>query len=70
MEVIVISLICAISAAFVVSFSVIKRYKSGLYSAIYPLEHYTNLNLTHREDRFLNRHVTRVRVQNSSNNKK
>ena len=70
MEVVIISLVCAIAAGLAVFLSVIKRYKSGLYSSIYPLEHYTNLNLTHREDRFLHRHVTRVRVQNSSNNKK
>lgn len=59
----------AVIAALLVCVIVIKKYKSGLFSSIYPLEHYTRLNLTHKEDVFLNRHVTRVRVQ-SDNNKK
>ena len=68
-EIILISLAMAVIAALLVCVIVIKKYKSGLFSSIYPLEHYTRLNLTHKEDVFLNRHVTRVRVQ-SNNNKK
>ena len=69
-EVIIISTVMATVAAAAVCIVVIKKYKGGLFSPIYPLEHYTRLNLTEREDRFLNRHVTRVKVQNSDNNKK
>lgn len=68
-SVILCSLIFAAVAAVLVCVFVIKRYKSGLFSAIYPLEHYTNLNLTHREDIFLSRHVTRVKVQTDSRKK-
>ena len=69
-EIIIIALVMAVVAAAIVCFAVIKRYKGGLFSPIYPLEHYTRLNLTEREDRFLNRSVTRVKIQSSSNNKK
>ncbi len=69
-EVIIISVIIAVAAAAAVCVSVVTKYKRGLFSPIYPLEHYTDLNLTHREDRFLNRHVTRVRVQSSDNKRK
>ena len=68
-EILLISLAMAIVAAALVCILVVKKYKSGLFSSIYPLEHYTRLNLTHKDDVFLNRHVTRVRVQ-SDNNKK
>ena len=67
-EIILVSVIVAIAAAAAVCVGVIIKYKSGLDSPIYPLEHYTKLELTYREDRFLNRHVTKVRV--SSDNKK
>lgn len=70
MEALLIALICAIVGAVTVCVVVLKKYKGGLFSPIYPLEHYTNLNLTEREDRFLHRHVTKVKVQSSSNNKK
>ena len=70
MEALLIAFISAAVAAVTVCIVVLKRYKSGLFSSIYPLEHYTNLNLTEREDRFLHRHVTKVRVQSSNNNKK
>ena len=70
MEALIIAFICAVAAAVTVCIVVLKRYKSGLFSAIYPLEHYTNMHLTEREDRFLHRHVTKVRVQSSNNNKK
>lgn len=69
-EVIIISLILGTVAALAVCIGVVRRYKRGLSSPIYPLERYTRLNLTHREDVFLNRHVTRVRVQSSSDKKK
>ena len=69
-EVIIISIAMAIVAAAAVCIAVIKRYKGGLFSPIYPLEHYTRLDLTEREDRFLNRHVTRVNIQSSDDNKK
>ena len=70
MEIILISLDVAIAAAAGVCIAVVKKYKGGLFSPIYPLERYTKLDLTEREDRFLNRHVTRVKVQSSSNSKK
>lgn len=70
MEALLIAFICATVAAVVLCVGVLKKYKGGLFSPIYPLEHYTNLNLTEREDRFLHRHVTKVRVQSPNNNKK
>ena len=69
-ELIIYALIFATVAAIAVIVGVVRKYKKGLTSPIYPLEHYTRLNLTHREDVFLNRHVTRVRVSSSDNNKK
>ena len=69
-EVIIVSVVLAIAAAVSVIVGVTIKYKRGLDSPIYPLERYTSLNLTHTEDRFLNRHVTRVKVQSSNNNKK
>lgn len=70
MEIILIAILTATAAAVAVCIAVIKKYKGGLFSPIYPLEHYTRLDLREREDRFLNRHVTRVKVQSSNNNKK
>ena len=64
-EVIVITVLVAIAATVAVIVGVLKHYKRGLYAPIYPLERFTNLNLTHREDRFITRTVTRVRVANS-----
>ena len=64
----VYALIFGTVAAVAVCVIVVKKYKSGLTSPIYPLEHYTNLNLRFREDRFLNRTVTKVKV--ASSNKK
>ena len=69
-EAIIIGIIAGIVAAAAVSIGVVKRYKSGLHAPIYPLEHYTKLDLTHRSDRFLHRHVTKVRVASSSSKKK
>ena len=64
-EVIVITTLVAVVAAVAVIIGVLRHYKRGLYAPIYPLDRYTNLNLTHREDRFITRTVTRVRVANS-----
>ena len=69
-EAIIISAAAAVVAAVAVCVGVVTYYKRGLFSPIYPLEHYTNLNLTHREDRFINRTVTRVKVSSSSNKNK
>lgn len=69
-EIIIVSIIIATVAAIATCIGVVKRYKSGITSPIYPLEHYTRLNLVSREDTFLHRHVTRVRVQSQSNKKK
>ena len=70
MEIILISLLIAIAAAIGLCISIVKRYKSGITSPIYPLEHYTALNLVSSDDRFLHRHVTKVRVQTSDSKKK
>ena len=69
-EVLIVSIIIAIASAIGVSVGVLVKYKKGLFGHIYPLEHYTNLNLTHREDRLFNRQVTRVKVSSDSNKKK
>ncbi|MBQ2737996.1 MAG: hypothetical protein IJF38_04860 [Clostridia bacterium] len=66
----VYALIFAVVGAAAVVIGVVRKYKKGLTSPIYPLEHYTKLNLTHREDIFLSRHVTRVKVSSSSDKKK
>lgn len=66
---ILFALLFAVAAAVAVCVIVVKRYKSGLTSPIYPLEHYTNLDLRFRDDRFLNRTVTRVKVSSDSNKK-
>ena len=69
-EIILISTLIALAAAVCLCVGVVKRYKGGVTSPIYPLEHYTTLNLTSREDRFLHRHVTKVRIQTSDDKKK
>ena len=69
-EIIIVSVIIATAIAVGVCIGVISYYKRGITAPIYPLEHYTRLNLVSREDVFLNRHVTRVRVQSSDNKKK
>ena len=69
-EVIIISIVVGIVAATAVCISVVTKYKRGLHAPIYPLEHYTKLNLSHRSDRFLHRHVTKVKVASSSSKKK
>ena len=69
-EVILISVVIALIAGVAFFVSVMKKYKSGLTSPIYPIEHYTNLDLTHREDIFLNRTVTRVRVKSSDDDRR
>ena len=67
-EIIIISLVVAIAAAAGVCIGVIRHYKRGLYAPIYPLEHYTKLNLLSSNDRFLFRNVTRVKVASSKKN--
>ena len=67
-EIIIISLVVAIAAAAGVCIGVIRHYKRGLYSPIYPLEHYTKLNLLSSNDIFLFRNVTRVKVASSKKN--
>ena len=67
-EIIIISIVVAIVAAAGVCIGVIRHYKRGLYSPIYPLEHYTNMNLSTRSDRFLYKNVTRVKVASSKKN--
>ena len=69
-DVIIIAIVAGFVAASAVCISVIKKYKSGLHVPIYPLEHYTKLDLTHHTDRFLHRHVTKVKVASSSSKKK
>jgi hypothetical protein len=64
-EIIIISIVCATAAAVGVCIGVLKYYKRGLHAPIYPLEHYTKMDLTHSSDRFLHRHVTRVKVASS-----
>ena len=64
-EIIVISIVVAILAAVGVCVGVLKYYKRGLYSPIYPLEHYTKMDLTVSNDIFLFRNVTRVKVASS-----
>ena len=66
----VYALIFATVAAIGVVIGVVSKYKKGLTSPIYPLEHYTRLELTHREDIFLNRTVTRVKVASSNSKNK
>ena len=41
-------------------------YRKKLHGTIYPLDRYAKLALTQREDRFVGRSVTRVRVQSSN----
>ena len=63
----VIASVISVLAASITSFAIVKRYKNKLQGAIYPLDQYTNLSLTGREDRFLHRNVVKVRVNNSNN---
>ena len=41
-------------------------YRKKLHGTIYPLDRYAKLALTQREDRFVGRSVTRVRVQSNN----
>jgi hypothetical protein len=70
LSIIVIALVSGVVIGGIVCGIAVARYKMKIRPTNYPLEHYTRLNLTEREDRFLNRHVTKVRVQSSSNKKK
>ena len=53
----------------IVAVCIVKSYKRGIHSPTYPLEKYANLRLTHCLDIFLNKTVTKVRINNSSNKK-
>ncbi len=64
-ETIIISIVFGIIVAAVFSGVLIWKYKRGITSPTYEIENYTNLNLTHTEDRFINRSVTRVKVASS-----
>ncbi|MBR2972508.1 MAG: hypothetical protein IKC61_06250 [Clostridia bacterium] len=68
-EVIAVSAAVALVSAGAVCFGVIRYYKRGLFSPIYPLEHYTRLDLRHSDDVFIDRTVTRVRVSSSKDDK-
>lgn len=57
---------CALLGAGVTVLVVVLRYRTKKHGESYPLEHYAKLELTHREDRFVGSHVTRVRIQSSS----
>ena len=64
-EIILFSIFVGLAVAAAVCICVIKHYKRGLYAPIYPLEHYTKLDLNCRDDKFLYRNVTRVKVASS-----
>lgn len=51
--------------AVIVCWNIVRKYKKGLQSPIYPLEHYANLDLTHSQDNFIGRTVTKVKVSSS-----
>ncbi len=67
LQVIIVSAVLALAASAAVVVTVAVKYKSGLSSPIYPLEHYSRLNLTHSQDALVGRTVTRVRVAPSNN---
>ncbi len=68
LEIILIPIIFGLIAAVILAVCIVQRYKHGCASSMYPLEHYTRLNLTERDDVFLTRHVSRVKV--ASNKKR
>lgn len=68
--VLLISIIGAIIAVAITVTIIVMRYKKKLKAPIYPLEKYASLDLSHRNDRFIGRTVTRVRISNSSNRNK
>ena len=53
--------------AVIVCVCIVRKYKRGLQSPIYPLEHYASLDLTHAYDNFIGKTVTKVRVSSSNN---
>ncbi len=69
-DTLIISLVIGLIVAVIFVATLVYRYKRGVTSPIYPLEHYTNLNLKHSQDTFVNRSVTCVKVASSSSNKK
>ena len=68
--IIVISIVGGLIAAAITCFSIYKKYKTKLKAPVYPVEHYTSLELSSSSDNFVGRTVTRVRVNNSSNHKR
>ena len=65
-KVIIPSLIIAAVISLISSVTVVVIYRRKLHSASYPLDRYANLNLITENDVFINKTVTRVRVNNSS----
>lgn len=65
--VIVISIVGGLIAAAITCFAVCKKYKTKLKAPVYPVENYTTLDLSASSDNFVDRSVTRVRVNNSNN---
>ena len=65
-KIITISLLLGASVAFITCFCVCAHYKKKQKSANYPLEHYTNMELTVREDVFLGSHVSRTLIDTGS----
>ncbi len=59
-----------IIVATIVCVCIIRKYKKGLQSPIYPLEHYASLDLTHGYDNFIGKTVTKVKVSSSSNRRR
>ena len=57
--------VIGVIAAAVPTVIISRNYKKGLHAPIYPLDKYATLDLTHHTDTFLNRTVTKVRINNS-----
>ena len=70
LEILSVSFMLGLTAVICMVVVVVRKYKRGLTAPIYPIDSYTRLNLISSNDIFLNRTVTRVRVQSSSNKKK
>ena len=68
-QILAISIIGGIISAAVAVSIVCFRYKRKLQSAIYPLEHFASLHLSHSDDTFIGKSVTRTRVASSNSNR-
>ena len=64
--VILIAVVAGLLAAGGSVLGVVLFYLKKQHGVSYPLDRYAKLHLTHREDRFVGSHVTRVRVQSSN----